>query len=407
MVLLHLLLDTNYELAVAHCNFGLRGEESEADATFVMDYCEYYNVSCYMRSFNTIQYAGEHNMSVQMAARELRYRWFEELRNKISFDYIAVAHNLDDVVETVFINLARGTGIKGITGMKNKTGVVIRPLLFASRKEIEQYASNKEIPFREDSSNISVKYKRNRIRHNIIPEFEKLNPSFLSTMNENLDRFSEIDGLVKKYIDNEKKRVVDIREGDRVCIDILKLKNSETPKNLLHEIMKPYGFSPAMVPEMLNSQPGKLLFSSTHELLKDRDCLIIRKKQLVDDLEVQLNESTKYIETPVKMEIKFLEKDEHFNVSTRKSTAEVDADKLRFPLRIRRWKEGDYFYPLGMKGRKKLSDFFTDNKFTKFDKETCWLLVSDEEIVWIIGHRLDDRFKITENTTRICRFKLL
>jgi tRNA(Ile)-lysidine synthase len=141
--------------------------------------------------------------------------------------------------------------------------------------------------------------------------------------------------------------------------------------------------------------------------LKDRDCLIIRKKQLVDDLEVQLNESTKYIETPVKMEIKFLEKDEHFNVSTRKSTAEVDADKLRFPLRIRRWKEGDYFYPLGMKGRKKLSDFFTDNKFTKFDKETCWLLVSDEEIVWNIGHRLDDRFKITENTTRICRFKLL
>lgn len=413
MTMLHLLLQQNIDILVAHCNFQLRGSESEADEEFVIGYCKEHNIAVQVKRFDTKAFAGKENISVQMAARELRYAWFETLRKQRKFDNVAVAHNLDDSVETFFLNLVRGTGIRGITGMKDHIGSVIRPLLFAARTEIHQYANANNILFREDSSNASVKYTRNRIRHRVIPEFTNINPSFGDTMRKNMERFDEVSEIISVWVKKEMEKVSSANASGELCIDIKLLKQSSAPKTLLYEILHPVGFTTAMVDDVFESlqqtQPGKLFYSTTHALLKDRESLILKEKSVQTDEEFFIHNGVQEIAKPVKMNIEFFERSDDFRISSNRNIAELDADKLDMPLKIRKWRDGDYFHPLGMKGKKKLSDFFTDGKFSRFDKENCWLLVSKEDVVWIISHRIDDRYKISSSTKRVlrltCNFK--
>ena len=410
MAMLHLLAGLKLQLHVAHCNFRLRGKESDGDEAFIRDFCVQNNLQVKVKHFDTTTYAKQNQISVQMAARELRYRWFEELRQEIAYDFIAIAHNLDDAIETVFLNLARGTGIRGISGIKIRSGAVIRPLLFASRNEIYLYAIENNIEFREDSSNLSVKYKRNQIRHTVIPGFLKLNPSFQETMRSNMDRFAEIEELVTEIILKEKEKITSKSGEGELRMNIKQLRETKAPKTVLFEIIQPYGFSATVVTDVLEnigSQPGKVFYSSTHVILLDRDDLILREKVNMVDQEFVLEQGSTEISFPIKMKMNIFDRTEEFAVSGKRNVAELDADTLIFPLKIRRWHEGDYFYPLGMKGKKKLSDFFIDNKFTRFDKENCWLLISGDAVVWVISHRIDNRFKIISTTKQICRLTIM
>lgn len=413
MVMLDVFSKLDYEIAVAHCNFQLRDKESDGDEALVKNACQRLSVPFHSVRFETQEYAEKENISIQMAARDLRYKWFEELRLKLAFDYIAIAHNANDVVETFFINLSRGTGIKGLTGIKARSGNLIRPLLPFSRPEIEAYSTKNNIQFREDASNASDKYHRNRIRHNIIPEFQKINPSFLSTMLENIDRMNDLSDLLENELETKKQNLLS-KVDESLRVNIKLLQKEKTPSLILFEIINQFGFNASQVDDILNSienQPGQEFLSPTHRLIKDRTDLIIveDKNEIVNDVlkgfEIPkgANQTTK----PISLKLEYLEKQPDFKPNKNENIAEFDLDKITFPLKLRRWKLGDYFFPLGMKNKKKLSDFFVDNKFSLVDKENIWLLISDNSIMWIVGHRIDDRFKITPNTKNMIRINLL
>lgn len=407
MVMLKLLSMSAYQLVAAHCNFQLRGDESDQDEAFVKGYCQDNQIPFYVQRFDTNDYAEKKRFSVQMAARDLRYQWFEGLRQELGYQYIAVAHNLDDQVETFFINLARGTGLKGMLGIKGKSKNIVRPVLFATRENIMNFAIENQIPFREDSSNATVKYKRNRIRHHIIPEFKELNPSFLETMKENMERFREIEQLTTEHLDEEKNRLIQ-KTREEIIIDIEKLKTCTAPGSVMFELLKEAGFPGGAIQdimESINAQPGKLFYSKSHELLRDRTSFILKEKKKGNNEEFLISENTDKLEYPIKLRFEKIQRAAAYKVSGDEHIAELDANKLVFPLVLRRWQEGDYFYPLGLKGKKKLSDYFVDQKFNLFEKNNCWLLVSGGDIVWIIPYRMDDRYKITSDTDRIYKIK--
>ena len=413
MVMLDIFTRSNYKIAVAHCNFQLRGKESDDDEALIKNICQRLTIPFHSVRFETQNDAEAKNISIQMAARDLRYEWFGKLRLKLGYDYIAIAHNANDVVETFFINLSRGTGIKGLTGIKAKTKNLIRPLLPFSRAEIEEYSTKNNIQFREDASNASDKYHRNRIRHNIIPEFQKINPSFLSTMLKNIERMNSLSIL----LDNElyiKKQHLITKVNDSFRINIEQLKKEKKTSFILFEIINQYGFNASQVDDIISSletQPGQEFLSPSYRLIKDRVELIIIKneKQRMNDRKYifEIHEGQGQISDPISLKLEYLEKQPAFKPSRNENIAEVDAAKITFPLHVRKWKLGDYFYPLGMKNKKKLSDYFVDNKFSIVDKENTWLLTSGEKIIWIINHRIDDRFKITTNTKNILKLSLL
>ncbi len=403
MVLLELFQKTfNGNFAVAHCNFKLRGNESDLDEKFVIDYCTDNNMELFTKSFTTEKYALSKGISIQMAARDLRYKWFEELSNENSFTKTALAQHLDDQAETFFINLIRGTGIAGIHGILPINGNLIRPLLFANRKMIQQYQIENSILFREDQSNKSDKYIRNYIRHNISTEFEKLSPSFAFTLNENIARFKEVEDFYKSAI---KKNLADLMtlKNESIFIDIEKLRNLDFIELHLRELLSDKGFNNDTINKVyqLLSQPisGKLFESETHELLFNRDQIIIRKKQNKNQEEHLINIGEN---TTSPLNISFEQIDNNIeSYKGKPNIAFVDFDKLIFPLKLRKWKNSDSFIPFGMTGRKKLSDFFIDKKLSNFEKEDIWILESANNIVWIMGHRTDNRYRITTNTKHI------
>jgi len=403
IVLLHFLYKMEMDCVVAHCNFRLRGEDSDGDEIFVGKLAEKYGFPFCATAFNTTVYAKEMAISIEMAARDLRYEWFESIRQANQCQNILTAHHADDVIETVLINLARGTGIHGLTGIKAKKDRLIRPLLPFSRDELKAYAEENALKYREDYTNAQTDFVRNKIRHQIIPVLQEINPSIQNTMNENVARFSDVELIYNNEISNKKLTFIDHKD-DKLLISVSELKKLPANKSHLFELLKPYGFHSrdvSNVIESLDAISGKLFYSENYQLLRDREYLILTEREEKVAGEYELNKSGLSIEEELKLECRIFERPSDFKFSRDSQVACFDADKLSFPLRLRKWQEGDVFHPIGMKGRKKISDYFIDNKFSLTDKENAWLLVSGDDIIWLIGHRMDDRYKITKATHSI------
>ena len=401
VVLSHLCNQLGLNFALAHCNFNLRGDESDADESFVLDFSENLSSEVFIESFDTENYAKEQKLSTQMAARELRYAWFAELAEQLGFDYILTAHHADDSLETFLINLSRGTGLDGLTGIPEINYNVVRPLLPFSREDIEAYAKENNLKWREDSSNESTKYLRNKLRHEVIPKLKELNPQFLQNFNKTQSFLENSKNIIDDRIDDVSEDVIIGVTKNDIHFEVAKIKNLSNPKAYLFELLKDYGFTEWNdVLDLLDAQSGKQLFSKTHRLLKDREVLILTENTNEDVEVISVSELENEIETP--FGVLRLESIQKINESN-KSTVYIDKDLLKFPLTVRKWEEGDYFYPFGMKGKKKLSKFFKDEKLSLVAKEITWLLCSQNEIVWIINQRADNRFKVTENTKNILK----
>ena len=390
--------------ALAHCNFKLRGSESDQDQQFVEALAKRLKLEVYTKSFETEEEAKRLKFSTQMTARKLRYDWFEALADEHGFEHILTAHHADDQLETFLINLSRGTGIEGLMGIPTINDKVVRPLLPFSRAELAAYAHEEGLNWREDSSNAETKYLRNKLRHALIPQLKELNPQFLSNFISTTHYLSGSHALAQKHI-KELEVVLFNKKGDTYQIPVNYLKQLQPQSAYLYAFFHDYGFTEWNdVKDLLDAQSGKQLFSSTHRLLKDREHLYLQA--LSDAAEVtsfSIAKGTKLLQRPLSITFTTLTGDRQ-NAAY---TAYIDKEKLKYPLTVRKWKNGDYFYPLGMQGKKKLSEFFRDEKYSLIDKEQQWLLCSDEKIVWVIGKRLDDRFKVTKRTKAIVEVKLI
>ncbi|OFX82302.1 MAG: tRNA lysidine(34) synthetase TilS [Bacteroidetes bacterium GWF2_33_16] len=408
IVMFHLFRISGFTFGVAHCNFSLRSEESDKDEEFVRRLADNYNIPFYSIRFDTQKIADNEGISIQMAARDLRYEWFEEMRKSENYDYIAIAHNSDDQIETFLINLTRGTGIKGLSGIKNKSEKVIRPILFASRKEINDFAGKNSFLFREDSSNSSLKYSRNQIRHEIIPALEKVNPNFRKVMIENIQRLKETEHIFNHSIMEKYYRVVK-EENHLLFFSIKELKKLDPVETYLHEFIKSYGFSSTQIKDIISvfdSTSGKQFLSATHRIIRDRDFLILEELSAYKENVFYINREDVKLDYPISLSIEKIDIDIDYTIIKDFSVGQFDLEKLVFPLTIRRWQTGDYFMPLGMDNLKKVSDFFIDKKLSIAEKENVWILESENKIVWIIGLRPDERFKVTTQTKHILKIHL-
>ena len=402
MVMTHLFLQLGIDLGIAHCNFSLRAGESDKDEEMVRKYAADHNIPFYFKQFETKTLARNTGLSVQMAARELRYVWFEETRKQFGFDTIAVAHNLNDNIETLLINLIRGTGITGLTGMRPSINRIIRPLLFATRQDIIEYSNQYSINFREDLSNADTKYIRNKIRHRIIPILKEINPSVESTLNETAFRFTGINEIVTEYISGIRKKVSE-QDVDLITFDISQLKVYLQNKTVLFELFKPFGITNVRLNDLMKVIEGKTgsqIFTDTHRIIKNRKEIIVAAENIGDETTYFIKNLRDFSRVPGVSSARYIIINDMFEIPSDPFIACIDSEKISFPLIIRKWKAGDYFYPLGMKQKKKLSDYFIDNKFSRIDKENKYILESDGKIVWIIGERIDNRFKITKSTKK-------
>ena len=396
VALLHLLHNSGYQCIVAHCNFHLREKDSDDDATFVRNLARKWQLPFFSTDFDTQSIAKEQGISIEMAARDLRYNWFTTLRQTEKAEAIAVAHHLDDSIETFFINLSRGTGLRGLLGIQPKQGCIIRPLLSINRSEIDKYIKNNELNFRIDCTNFDQAIIRNKIRHSILPLFESFNPSFKQVMADNFARLDELNNVANAIVEEFRNNAV-ANHNSYFSISIEKLKQQDNIHFLLFELLKPYLFNDATVNDILlhlDSESGKQFFSATHRAIKDRNQLLICKIEPTDDNIYLIPEGTSSIHFPVQLTFSEPFDADLSTIVRQKEIACVDFDKLAFPLGIRHPEEGDFFYPFGNQGKKKLSNFFIDQKWNLLEKEKCWLLISDKQIVWIIGHRLDNRFRV-------------
>ena len=408
VVLTHFCNNLDLDISLAHCNFNLRGTESDADEEFVVRLANHLNLEIFVQHFTTQDYAEKNNVSIQMAARELRYDWFYDLAKALEFDYILTAHHADDNLETVLINLTRGTGITGLTGIPEVNGKLIRPLLPFSRAALEQFAEKKGLLWREDSSNTSDKYLRNKIRHQIIPVLKEINPELLHNFKITTDNLKDTADIVEESLNAVAKRaIVDLNE-DYIKFKISEFKKVNNPKAYLYEMFKDYGFTEwGNMVALLDAQSGKQLFSNTHRLLKDREHLILSKSNDSDVVKIALS-GIEALDCPVNIpngRLRFTEVNKMENTDA--NTIYMDKNKLKFPLNIRKWFSGDFFYPLGMKGTKKLSKYFKDKKLSLIDKEQVLLLCSQDDIVWVVGMRADERFKVDARTEAIIKVEFL
>lgn len=408
VVLTHLCHKLKLDFALAHCNFNLRGKESDADESFVLQLAKDLNKECFIECFDTLAYAQENKLSIQMAARELRYNWFNELAEQLQFDYILTAHHADDNLETFLINLSRGTGIEGLTGIPEINENVVRPLLPFSREDIEQYARAENLHWREDSSNASTKYLRNKLRLEVIPKFKEVNPQLLQNFNKTIAHLQDSKVIIDDRIDAISNQVIEDINDDNMNFNIAEIVKLSNPKAYLYELLKDYNFTQWNdIYDLLEAQSGKYVVSATHRLIKDRGCLLLSQlNKNVHSSAVEsylIEESTKQFKTP--LGTLFLETTKQLN-KLNASTIYVDKEVLKFPLTVRQWQEGDYFYPFGMKEKKKLSKFFKDEKLSLIEKENVLLLCSGDDIVWVINRRPDDRFKVTESTKKILKIIL-
>ncbi len=415
VVLTHLCHDLKLDFSLAHCNFNLRGEESDADEQFVMDLADSLNREVFVESFDKEDYARLNKLSTQMAARKLRYDWFEELADQLEFDFVLTAHHADDNLETVLINLSRGTGLDGLTGIPEQNGNIVRPLLPFSRDDIEAYAKLKNWKWREDSSNTSDTYLRNALRHHVVPKLKELNPQMLQNFGKTVSHLRDVKDILQDRIDDVASRIITIKDNGEIHLSIEELKELPNPKVYLYQLLKDYGFTEWNdVSELLNAQSGKQIKSSSYRLVKSREVLILNKIIETQKHEITIDTHQEKVKTPNGVILFFDEADALFGTRTDIKDANekfaktifVDKDLLNFPLSVRGWCEGDYFYPFGMKGKKKLSKYFKDEKLSLPEKERIQILSSGNDIIWVIGRRADDRFKVTNNTEHILKIKI-
>ncbi|MNX27223.1 tRNA(Ile)-lysidine synthase [compost metagenome] len=404
MVLLHLFQQLPYEIAVLHCNFQLRGLESFGDQNFVQEYTDTNGIPLFFTQFDTTAFANDYKLSTQVAARELRYNWFYEQLETKNFDYVLTAHHADDNLETFLINLSRGTGLDGLTGIPSQNDRIIRPLLPFSRQDIENYAKENTIQWREDSSNASDKYLRNKIRHNLIPILKELNPAFMSSFEKTQNYLQEAQTMVEDASIVVYQQVAK-QEGDAIYFDLKQLKRLPNYKSYLYQWLNEFGFKAwDDVYDLVESQSGKQVFSTDYRLLKDRDSLILSPLNLENKNQEYLIENTQR-QINIPLNLSFSKVAEISIVSN--TTIFVDEDKLQFPLVLRHWREGDSFQPFGMEGKsKKVSKLFKDEKLSLIEKENTWLLCSNNQIVWVLGIRQDDRFKIDNTTKNLLKIQI-
>ena len=403
MVLVHLCAQLQLNFEVLHCNFQLRGAESDADLQFVAFYCQQQAITIHTQAFDTAALAAQNKESIQVTARNLRYQWFYEKMAATNCKYLLTAHHLDDSLETVLINFSRGTGLEGLTGIPAQNGNIVRPLLPFSRVEIEQYAQENQIQWREDSSNASNKYLRNKIRHTIIPVFKEFNDGFLASFQNTLDHLQQAESLVDDATKLVYEKVVTEKE-DQLEINLAQLLKFQNYKAYLYQWLVSYGFTAWNdIYELVEAQSGKQVFSTTHVLLKDREKIILSERQEGNKELIFIIES-KESKVNIPLNISFC------NVSNQLESDSncifVDEDKITFPLTLRKWREGDYFYPSGMTGKKKISKYFKDEKYSLLDKGNQWLLCTDDQIIWVIGKRADQRFLAQTNTLKTIQIAL-
>ncbi|MGN6601031.1 MAG: tRNA lysidine(34) synthetase TilS [Ginsengibacter sp.] len=419
VALCELCFQAGFQFEIAHCNFQLRGEESERDERFVRQLGEKYWTKVFVKKFHTKEFAEENRISIQVAARKLRYEWFEELIRGHSNSnstlmnvvprFIVTAHHANDNIETLLMNFFKGTGIKGLQGILPKKKKVVRPLLFAKKEEILSFLKENNLEFVEDSSNLSDKYTRNLFRNQLIPSIQKVFPQVEDNLINNIKRFGEIEVLYRQAIELHRENLVE-QKGNEILIPVLKLLKAKPLKTIIYEIIKDYGFTAHQAEEvinLLNSESGKYISSSTHNIIKDRNWLIISPQNTLEAENILINKEDKEIEFELgKLVIK--EKDSKlFKIPSSNKSVVIDRKEVKFPLLLRKWKQGDYFYPLGMQKKKKLSKFFIDQKKSLVEKERMWVIESDKKILWIVGERIDDRFKITEKTKEVLFIELV
>ncbi len=437
IVLCELCKQAGLHFEIAHCNFQLREEESERDEIFVKSLGERYNVKVFIKKFGTEKYAEESKVSIQVAARELRYKWFEELIAKtgdrqLSTEnhevvdgklhrttyiphptFLLTAHHANDNIETLLMNFFKGTGILGLRGIEPKKGRIIRPLLFAKKEELQKFATQNNLQYVEDSSNSSDKYTRNYFRNQLIPSLQKVFPEVEENLINNIDRFKDIEALYFEVISQHKKKLIE-KKGNEIHIPVLKLLKLKFLSTVVFEIIKEFGFSPHQTEEVikiLTSDTGKYISSATHKIIKNRNWIIISPHNTMEASNILIKECDGEIEfANGKLKIEKLVND-NIKIPSDKAIALLDGDTITFPLLLRKWKRGDYFYPLGLKkqsgalSKKKLSRFFIDQKMSLIQKEKVWVIESNKKIVWILDNRIDDRFKITERTLNFLRIQ--
>ena len=405
VVLAHLFQQLEYDISIAHCNFNLRGEESDGDEQFIRDYAAVNNIEIFVTNFNTKRFAEDAKLSIQIAARQLRYSWFTELLHQNQLDYLLTAHHLDDSVETFLINFTRGTGLEGLTGIPQINDTTVRPLLPFTRNEIEAYAKENNIQWREDSSNASNKYLRNKLRHDVVPVLKEINPSFAASFIQTMQNLQQVQSLVQDAAILVYKQVVTERHNQK-HINILQLKRLPNYKAYLYQWLTPFGFTAwDDIYNLTDAQPGKMVLSVSYRLLKDREVLILEPLPQNDGTVYAIANGQRELDYPVRLKI---DEVASLTENSTKNVLFVNNQLIKFPLFVRKWQDGDYFYPLGMNGqKKKVSKYFKDEKMSLSDKENAWLLCTEDEILWVIGQRADNRFKVNENTTQILKIEVL
>lgn len=408
MVMLSLFTRSGYRVGVAHCNFQLRGAESDEDEVTVAREAARYGVPCYNRRFDTAAEMERTGESMEMTARRLRYAWFEELRREHGYAAIAVAHHADDSIETFFINLLRGTGLRGLTGISTRMGRVVRPLMFASRREILEYAVAQKIPFREDSSNRSTKYLRNKIRLGLIPRIREINPKFTELMRKNIGRLTDAQLFIDHGIERIRREAV-TSQGDTDTIRVDRIDPAFPREFVIYELLNSaYGFKGDVIDALCHAlnhdATGRRFYARDRMATIDRGAIIVTPIAPDDECRTTVERGAvrSYCGNAV-LYYEYCDIDDVQTFGTPEQVAQIDADKLRFPLTLRRWREGDWFIPFGMTGRKKVSDFLIDAKVPLPEKQRQFVLLSGDDIVWLVGRRIDDRFRLTAETENVLR----
>lgn len=403
MTMCDLFVRSGFTFGIAHCNFQLRGGESLRDENFVREYAARCRVPFHVVHFDTEAYAGREKIAIQETARILRYEWFEQVRKENGYTFIVTAHHLNDHIETLLLNFFKGTGIHGLHGIRAKQGKVVRPMLFLTKDEITQYVEDRRLEFVEDASNASDKYTRNYIRHRVVPVIKDIFPGLERQLEKNIERFTEAGQLYDQAIDAHRKKLVIFR-GEEAFIPVLKLRKSVPLNTICYELFKSWGFSAEQsrqIAGMADSEPGKSVTSSTHRLIRDRKWFIVTPLQTGKPSVILIEEDRRQADVP-HLSLRFARfASENYSLSKEESVASIDGGRLVYPLVLRPWRQGDYFYPLGLNKKKKVSRFLIDRKVPLHEKEKVWVLESGKRIVWVVGMRLDHRFRVTPATEEI------
>ncbi len=411
IVLCELCKQAGYEFIIAHCNFKLRGEESDRDELFVKELAKKYGVEFYSKVFDTKTISQQEKKSIEETARDLRYEWFGQLMSPDSslptLDYLLTGHHADDNIETVVMNFFRGTGIKGLRGILPKKNKIIRPLLFVRRKEIEDFAFLHHLKYVTDQTNLENAFTRNFFRNKVLPDVMQFYPGADKIILNNIERFGEIEELYKQAIDLHKSKLLEAK-GNEFHIPVLKLKKSAPLKSIVFEIIKDFGFTAHQTDEviaLLDSETGKYISSETHCIIKNRNWIIISSAKTEEATNILIEDKEKAVQ--FSLGTLKLETTTNYKLQTTNFSVSLDTKEIKFPLLLRKAKSSDYFYPLGMKKKKKLNRFFIDQKLSKTEKENVWVLESNQRIIWVVGHRIDDRFKLTDRTKEVLQLKLI